>query len=257
LKLSIITVSRNNVVGLKKTVASVLSQSERTLFEYIVIDGGSHDGSKALLEDSVGIDFWISESDRGIYDAMNKGILRAHGEYLLFINSGDRLFEANTIREVMPYLDGTQIVYGDLKLEEGPRLRDGFMPEVIDLRQLMQDTLWHPVSFIRSELFSLHGLYDTTYRICADYEFFFNVIIDKKVSQHHVSEFIAIFELTGVSSTPANQIVVREEKRRAQLAWLSKREIDRFWRHERRRQALRRGRRFLSRWFQHSAGPTE
>jgi glycosyltransferase involved in cell wall biosynthesis len=248
MQLSIITINYNNVVGLKRTLESVLSQSERA-FEYLVIDGGSHDGSKQLLETSDGIDFWLSENDRGIYDAMNKGIVAAHGEYLLFINSGDRLFEADTIKKITPYLDGTSIVYGNLKIEEDTGLRDGFMPDVIDLRQMMKDTLWHPVSFLKRELFSLHGFYDIDYKICGDYEFFFNVIIDKRVKQRHFHEFVAVFDLEGISSTPESRIVILEERRRAQRKWLSESAIDRFWKHERRREALRPGRRLLPRWF--------
>src|SRR4051794_24669180 len=90
--LSIITINRNNLSGLRRTLESVLAQTDRG-FEYVVIDGGSSDGSQELLRATVGIDYWISEHDNGIFDAMNKGIATAHGDYLLFINSGDCLYE--------------------------------------------------------------------------------------------------------------------------------------------------------------------
>ena len=95
--LSIITVNRNNLAGLTRTIESVLGQTDRD-FEYLVIDGASSDGSRELLEQTPGIDYWVSEPDAGIYEAMNKGLARASGEYLQFINSGDRLFEPDTIR---------------------------------------------------------------------------------------------------------------------------------------------------------------
>lgn len=92
-KLSIITVNLNNKDGLQKTIESVISQTCKD-FEWIIIDGGSVDGSKDIIEKySKEIDYWVSESDQGIYHAMNKGILRSHGEYLLFLNSGDYLFD--------------------------------------------------------------------------------------------------------------------------------------------------------------------
>ena len=91
-KLSIITINYNNLEGLKRTVESVINQTSKE-FEYIVIDGGSNDGSGAYIESkSEHIDYWVSEPDKGIYNAMNKGIAKASGEYLLFLNSGDHLF---------------------------------------------------------------------------------------------------------------------------------------------------------------------
>ena len=233
--LSIITVNYNDVAGLRRTVESVLGQSDKD-FEYVVIDGGSDDGSRELLEQTGGIDFWVSEKDAGIYEAMNKGIAKASGDYLLFINSGDRLFEVDTVRHVRPHLGSADIVYGNLKIEGANDSWDGFMPDVIDLRQMMRDTLWHPVSFVRSDLFRRYGPYDTSYEICGDYDFFFNVIVDKHVSSRHIDQFIAVFDLTGLSSRPENGAKVDAEKRRSQRAWLAEEEIETFWAAERRRQ---------------------
>jgi glycosyltransferase involved in cell wall biosynthesis len=92
-KLSIITINYNNLEGLQRTVESVVNQTWQE-FEYIVIDGGSTDGSADFIESqSETIDYWVSEPDKGIYNAMNKGIAKASGEYLLFLNSGDHLFK--------------------------------------------------------------------------------------------------------------------------------------------------------------------
>ena len=88
-KFSIITVNYNNLEGLKKTVESVKNQTYQK-FEYIVIDGGSYDGSLEFIKDNESLlDYWVSEPDSGVYQAMNKGIEKATGEYLLFLNSGD------------------------------------------------------------------------------------------------------------------------------------------------------------------------
>ncbi len=92
MKLSIITVNLNNKDGLQKTIDSVISQTFKD-FEWIVIDGGSTDGSKELIEKySDYISYWVSEPDKGIYNAMNKGIKVAKGDYLEFLNSGDIFF---------------------------------------------------------------------------------------------------------------------------------------------------------------------
>src|ERR1700753_3296637 len=99
MKLSIITINLNNKTGLERTIQSVLEQSSRD-FEFIVIDGLSTDSSVELLQTHAQQLNYISEKDKGIYDAMNKGIEKASGEFLLFLNSGDYLFEKNTIEKV-------------------------------------------------------------------------------------------------------------------------------------------------------------
>jgi glycosyltransferase involved in cell wall biosynthesis len=243
MKLSIITINYNNAGGLKKTLDSILGQTEKS-FEYIVIDGGSTDGSKELLEKSSGITYWISEKDNGIYDAMNKGIMEAQGEYLLFINSGDRLCEQDTLKKIFPHLNGVEIVYGNLKIDASGQLKDGFMPDVIDLKQMMNDTLWHPVSFIKRELFDKYGLYKTDYKICGDYDFFFNVVVDKKVSLKHVNQFISVFDLSGISSRPENVVLIKEEKARIQKSYLSEEQIEKF------RKSQDKKTNFFTRWFQ-------
>ena len=100
MKLSIITINYNNKNGLQKTIDSVISQTFKD-FEWIIIDGGSTDGSKELIEKySQHITYWVSEPDKGIYNAMNKGIKVAKGEYLFFLNSGDYLVQPNTINQI-------------------------------------------------------------------------------------------------------------------------------------------------------------
>ena len=99
-KISIITINYNDLKGLQKTFNSVVNQSNKD-FEYIVIDGGSSDGGKEFLEqNSDKLAYWISEKDSGVYNAMNKGIKAAKGEYLLFLNSGDFLVDDNVIEKV-------------------------------------------------------------------------------------------------------------------------------------------------------------
>lgn len=216
--LSIITINYNNKAGLGRTVESVVEQSARGI-EFIVIDGGSSDGSKELIEKSQNhIAYWRSEKDAGIYDAMNKGILAASGDYLLFLNSGDHLFENNTIEKIIPHLEsGADIVYGDMKIESDGRMQNGFMPERLTLQHLLKDTLWHPVSFIRRELFFKYGLYDTSYKICGDYDFFFKAIVAHKASTEHVPQFISVFDMGGISSKADSRELIKAERERAQL----------------------------------------
>ena len=113
---SIITINRNNLVGLRRTIASVLSQTWKE-FEYIVIDGDSSDGSDEFIrtKDSL-IDKWISEPDTGIYNAMNKGIKMASGEYLLFLNSGDELYSSNILEQNKDDIKEVDLVYFNIQM---------------------------------------------------------------------------------------------------------------------------------------------
>ena len=113
-KLSIITINRNNSAGLHKTIESVVSQTF-TDYEYIIIDGASTDGSVDIIKQYANkITSWVSEPDKGIYNAMNKGILKATGEYLLFLNSGDSLHTYNVLNEIFRKEINSKIILGDV-----------------------------------------------------------------------------------------------------------------------------------------------
>ena len=112
MKYSIITVNYNNKEGLRKTIESVIHQTFRD-FEFIVIDGGSIDGSVDVLKEyDSQIDFWVSEPDGGIYQGMNKGIKKATGEYLNFMNSGDCFYSSDVLEKVTGYQYDTDFIVG-------------------------------------------------------------------------------------------------------------------------------------------------
>ena len=153
-KFSIITINYNNKEGLRKTIESVVGQSFRD-FEYIIIDGGSTDGSIEVIKEYAGkVDYWVSEPDKGIYHAMNKGVLQAHGEYLNFMNSGDEFYNNGVLQEVAPSLD-SDIVVG--KIVHGTEVW-GFHKEDITLMDLIRGTVLHQASFFRKELFDENRL---------------------------------------------------------------------------------------------------
>ncbi|RZJ43544.1 MAG: glycosyltransferase, partial [Chryseobacterium sp.] len=99
MKLTVLTINYNNKEGLIKTFESVRAQTW-TEFEFIVIDGGSTDGGKALIEQNDQIDYWVSEKDSGVYNAMNKGIKKANGDYIIFMNSGDYFYNEFVLEKV-------------------------------------------------------------------------------------------------------------------------------------------------------------
>lgn len=195
--LSIITVNLNNKNGLDQTIKSVLNQNCLN-FEYIIIDGGSTDECLELIKHySNKITYWISEPDNGIYNAMNKGILAAKGDYCLFINSGDILAEHNTLEKVIQDLDNKEIVYGDLIINENIKS----FPDIIPVDYFFNQYLPHPATFIKRELFQKIGLYNENYKIASDVEFFIKAISIERSSYKHLNYPITKFDINGISST--------------------------------------------------------
>lgn len=211
-KLSIITVNLNNKDGLLKTLASVANQTCQD-FEYIVIDGSSTDGSVELIQDATFIDRWISEKDTGVYYAMNKGIALATGDYLLFLNSGDQLFNGTVIENAIPKLTGEAIIYGNLQQAWDNTFRIHYFPEVLTFGHFIKETIGHLSTFIRRDLFEEYGLYDTAYKIVADWAFFTQVIIKESVSVKYIPDVVGTFDMSGMSSDPANVDRINLERR--------------------------------------------
>ena len=234
MKLSIITITYNNAEGLRKTLASVASQTFRD-FEHIIVDGGSTDGSveiireyadnKAIRQENSKADnlalspnhlitsspiTWISEKDRGVYDAQNKGIRLANGEYCYFLNAGDtfckndvleRMFSPNSLISSSPNRL-PDILYGNEIIVDGNGQCVGIArgvenPSFVDL---YNSCMKHQASFIHRRLFEQYGMYDADMRICADFDWFFRVIaFHDDVTLLYKDVDIAYFENTGLS----------------------------------------------------------
>jgi glycosyltransferase involved in cell wall biosynthesis len=208
-KLSIITVNYNNLQGLKKTVKSVLVQIF-TDFEFILVDGGSHDGSKEFIKAHANhFSFWVSEKDNGVYDAMNKGIQQANGDYLLFLNSGDYLTDNNALNKVFSIHSSKDIIYCDLFWEiDGQRIYQPY-PDVLSFEHFIVKELPHQASFIRRELFSRLGLYDDAYRIIADWKFFILAVLKYNCSCEHIEYPVSVCDRKGISCDPLNAKTIK------------------------------------------------
>ncbi|MEZ4858026.1 MAG: glycosyltransferase family 2 protein [Flavobacteriaceae bacterium] len=197
---SIITINYNNVLGLEKTIQSVISQTYNN-YEFIVVDGASTDGSVALLEHyKAYIHCSISEKDAGIYHAMNKGIKMAKGDYLLFLNSGDVLTSASALIDFVdhPLFKG-DIIYGDYQFENGEKV----YPDTLPSNYFMKTSLPHQSTFFNRRVFELMGPYDETYQIGADRAFFIQCFESKKITFQHIPYFLTLFDLSGVSNNSA------------------------------------------------------
>jgi glycosyltransferase involved in cell wall biosynthesis len=211
-KLSIVTINLNNKVGLEKTIQSVVNQSFSN-YEYIVVDGGSVDGSIDVIKQNAGkITYWVSEPDRGIYHAMNKGINCSAGEYLLFINSGDLMYSPDVLEKVFNLAKDVDVIYGDLHRMFPDNHTDIVkMPDHIWVDHLLRATLTHPSTFIKRSLFGRYGKYREDIKVVADWAFFLKIFAFGNVSQQHVPITIASFDMNGVSSN--HEIVKREREK--------------------------------------------
>jgi glycosyltransferase involved in cell wall biosynthesis len=213
--LTIITINYNNYEGLKKTVESIFNQTFKD-YEYIVIDGGSIDGSKEYIEEHASkFVYSVCEKDNGVYDAMNKGIKHANGDYLLFLNSGDCFFDSETLSKLFSYQFDEDIVYGDVvweKLDESDAQMHQSFPKKISFDYFTKNSLPHQSSLIKKKLFETVGLYDENCRIAADWAFFILAIYKYNCSYLHIDVPISICGRDGISCSPENQHQITMER---------------------------------------------
>ena len=212
MKLSIITINYNNAEGLHKTLESVYSQT-CCQFEHVIVDGGSSDGSVPIIksyEESIvakrlnqktqyPIITWISEKDTGIYNAMNKGIKKAQGEYLLFLNSGDVFANDNVTSHFVDTDVKADIATGIEKMPNGDLIHPKKETE-LTYSFFYNDTLLHQSTFIRRDAFERYGMYREDYRIVSDWEWFFRAIIKEDATYQPLEFVVADFDGTGMSN---------------------------------------------------------
>ncbi|MDQ6472078.1 glycosyltransferase family 2 protein [Flavobacterium sp. LHD-80] len=211
-KLSIITINFNNLDGLKRTVESIINQTWQE-FEYIIIDGGSTDGSVAYIESkSDKIDYWINEKDTGVYNAMNKGVIKAKGEYLLFLNSGDHFYNNDVLQKCNKFLVEKDLIYFNLNIVDQTASWIRTYTDNLFFSYLAKDTLPHPATFIKKILFHKVGLFDENLKIVSDWKFFIQSICKFNSSYIRIDQTLSTFYLDGLSSDPKNQKIIFDEK---------------------------------------------
>lgn len=207
-KISIITINYNNKNGLQKTIKSVIGQIY-SFFEFIVIDGGSTDGSVEVIEEYRDkIDYWISEKDNGIYNAMNKGIRHASGDYLNFMNSGDCFHDNKVLEHILPYLD-KDIVVGKY-LKNNQSVAWGFPKKEVTMADLYRGTLNHQATFFSSSLFQ-NGLYDERFSIVSDWKFYIEQLVFHNCSFRNVDILVVDYDVNGISASSVTYFKERDK----------------------------------------------
>lgn len=229
MRLSVITITYNNLSGLQKTARSVVAQRYADM-EWIVVDGGSTDGTPEWLAQvangglisggagtassgtdegygnlgvkDLGAFRFVSEPDEGVYDAQNKGIGMAKGEFCFFLNAGDSFCRADVLERLLAEPVEADIVYGNEVVVDAEGKRVGYCkgvknPGFVDL---YNSCMKHQATLIRRALFERYGEYDSSLRICADWEWFFRVIgFRDEVRLCYRDVDVAWFENTGLS----------------------------------------------------------
>ncbi|MCL2181939.1 MAG: glycosyltransferase [Chitinispirillia bacterium] len=216
--LSIITVNFNNKDGFIKTADSVIAQTWGD-YEWIIIDGGSTDGSAEVIreyaEKSGKVAFWCSERDGGIYEGMNKGIAAASGRYLYFLNSGDYLREPASLEGIFAFDFDEDIVFGDMMLEGDDggyviwRYKNRLHPS-----DLLYGFLPHQNMFIKARLFGGGG-YRTDLRLVSDWAHYTAAICRGNASYRHIHTVLAVNQRGGVSGSAGHWYIQKAERRMA------------------------------------------
>jgi len=198
---SIITIIYNpGLERIQKTFESVQNQTVRDSIEYLIIDGGSTDGTKNwIISHTDDIDIWVSESDSGIYDAMNKGTRLAHGEWILFLNAGDKLHSSTTLENIANILNTihADIIYGDC-IQEYPEYN--VFDKASPLQRLPFQMIASHQSILCKRFLLLEHPFNLQYRVCADYDFICK-IYQKNYTFYYYEAPISIVEPTGFSSS--------------------------------------------------------
>jgi len=228
--ISVITVVFNGGDSFVKTINSVLNQTYSNI-EFIIIDGSSSDGTVNIIKN---IDskykqglyklqkfLWISEPDKGIYDAMNKGIKISNGNYCIFINAGDFFVKNNILEKIFEQELEEDIIYSNVVTIKNEWFDIYKFPPKLTLFFWYYWSLNHQNTLIKRSLFDQIGLYNTDFKIASDYDFFIKATILENCKTRYINDAICCYDMNGISST--NQKLLLEERESVLKAFFSER----------------------------------
>lgn len=198
--LSIITINFNNKDGLQKTINSVIQQSFKD-YEWIIIDGGSSDGSEDVIKTYQShFSFWCSEPDKGIYNAINKGLSHAAGDYIQFLNSGDWLYDSTSLEKAFAQIDGKyDIYYGDMvQVNDGGKLNPITYPDELGFLFFPYNNICHQATLYKRSLFD-NNPYDESFRIVSDWAMNLKLLFNGSTFKH-INQYIVYYDNQGRSS---------------------------------------------------------
>ena len=222
--ITVVTIVFNGEEHLEETILSIINQTYDNV-EYIVIDGASTDGTVDLIRKyEHAIDYWASEKDSGIYDAMNKGVKSATGEWLYFLNTNDRFIESNILDRILPFFHNFREILHfncdvvDSNKKKVPVRRYPVFPKSLKKWPCVQ----HQSVFTHRKVIKCVGLFSLQYQLLSDYEFFVRASATGYLIQAHREWKVAIFNAEGISANSSNALTIKREARHIQLEYFGK-----------------------------------
>lgn len=207
MKVSIITIVYNNAICIESCIQSVLSQTYENI-EHIIIDGGSTDGTQKVIEPYIPqLGYFISEPDKGLYNALNKGIQKCTGDVIGILHSDDLFYEATTIAKMVQTFTESQtdLLYANGLYVERDNIKN--IKRVYASKPYKKRYLnfgWiplHTTIYVKKELFEQYGLYDESYRIASDYEISLRWFVNDSIKKHFLNAYLVKMRLGGKSTT--------------------------------------------------------
>jgi glycosyltransferase involved in cell wall biosynthesis len=195
-KITIVTVCFNAEETIENTILSVINQTYMNI-EYIIIDGNSTDGTLNIIKKySSRIAYWISEPDKGVYDAMNKALKVASGDYLIFMGADDVLYTNSTLANMVMHFSNEEVVYyGNVRFKGTNKIHYGKFNKL----KWAISNISHQALFYPRKIYSTH-IYNTKYRVYADYAYNLNLLVERNRFEY-INNIITLYNLTGLSAT--------------------------------------------------------
>lgn len=212
--ITVVTVVFNDVQHIEETILSVVNQTYPNI-EYIIIDGGSTDGTVDIIKKyEERIAYWVSEPDKGIYDAMNKGIQKAMGEWINFMNAGD-VYAANDVLVQLMQCEHSEarILRGNI-IRVYPHMKVksvGVTTNTPNMMDMFNNTFHHQACLIQKSLFEEVGFYSLQYRLCSDWKFFFDCVVLHHIKSRYMDVTVALFRMDG-NSTNHSVLYLKEQE---------------------------------------------
>lgn len=232
LKFSFITVCYNSKLTIERTIQSVLRQTDADI-EHIIVDGQSSDGTMDIIQKyREHISHIISEKDNGLYDAMNKGIARASGDFILFLNADDYLFNETSISWAAALIEEdhrrADVYYGKVLIfDEVSGRANIWQAAKVSRFSLFRSAIPHPATFYSKEAFAKNGLFDLNYPIAADYEWTVRALLRNGLQFKRIDTLVAVFTKGGISTQPGLSKRIKAEKK--QIAQAHYPALERFY----------------------------
>ncbi len=214
MKISVITVCKNSESTIERTIESVLMQTYKST-EYIIVDGKSTDKTLPIINKYRDkISSVISEKDSGIWQAINKGIAIATGDIIICLNANDVFYKSNVIEKVEAEFTSSDadLIYGDLIILDPKTGKTNYKKtSYVDRLFLYNNSLPHPSTACRIDLFKRYGFFNEKFRIAGDYDWFLRVILEKKIKIHYLNIPFSIFSLGGISTNKKYEKILKAE----------------------------------------------